>query len=163
MLRAVLPHPLLALTLVVVWTLLFNSFTPGTIVTGIIVAISVTKFTSVYWPSDTRVRNPREIIAYMAVFLWDIVLSNIQVARLVLFRSGDRLKSRFVTVPLDVTSPEAIVALAATITLTPGTLSVDVAADNRSIIVHCLDVDDPDALVAGIKERYELRLKRILT
>jgi multicomponent K+:H+ antiporter subunit E len=102
------------------------------------------------------------VVEYLGIFTYDVVLSNIQVAYLVLFKRADALQSRFVTVPLDVRTPEAIVALAATITLTPGTLSVDVADDRATLLVHCIDVDDPEATVASIKDRYERRLKRIL-
>jgi multicomponent K+:H+ antiporter subunit E len=51
--------------------------------------------------------------------------------------------------------------LACTITMTPGTVSADVSADQRALLVHCLETDDPDAVVAQIKSRYERRLKEI--
>ncbi|MDP3547455.1 MAG: Na+/H+ antiporter subunit E, partial [Phreatobacter sp.] len=74
---------------------------------------------------------------------------------------GDGLRSRYVTIPLDLTTPEAIAVLAGTITMTPGTVSADLSADGKALLVHCLDTDDPDATVAGIKMRYERRLKRM--
>jgi multicomponent K+:H+ antiporter subunit E len=80
---------------------------------------------------------------------------------LVLFRQGDSLGSQFVTVPLDLKCPEAIVALAGTITMTPGTVTADVSEDRKSLLVHCLDTSDPEGVIASIKERYERRLKRI--
>ena len=159
----ILPHPLLALTLVLVWVMLLNQATVGTVVMGVIVGVAVSKLTSVYWPGRPRLHKPLLVAEYLGVFLYDVVVSNIQVARLVLFRRPETLQSRFVTVPLDVKTPEAIVALAGTITLTPGTLSVDVSDDRTELVVHCIDVADPAAAVAGIKERYEQRLKRILS
>ena len=51
--------------------------------------------------------------------------------------------------------------LAGTITMTPGTLSAELSADGRSLLVHGLDVPDPGALVAEIKSRYEARLLEI--
>jgi multicomponent K+:H+ antiporter subunit E len=66
-----------------------------------------------------------------------------------------------VTVPLDIQSPEAITMLAGTITMTPGTLSADLASDGSSILVHCLDVENADDVVRDIKHRYERRLKEI--
>ena len=56
---------------------------------------------------------------------------------------------------------EAITALAGTITLTPGTVSADLSADGRSLLVHCLETADPAATVSQIKERYDRRLKEI--
>jgi len=72
-----------------------------------------------------------------------------------------RLRPRFVAVPLDVTHPNAIALLASIITMTPGTVSCDVRVGERRILVHALDVDDPDALVRQIKFRYEQPLSEI--
>jgi multicomponent K+:H+ antiporter subunit E len=45
--------------------------------------------------------------------------------------------------------------------MTPGTLSSDLSADGRTLLVHCLETDDPEGTVATIKSRYERRLKEI--
>ena len=65
------------------------------------------------------------------------------------------------TVPLDLTSPEAITVLAGTITMTPGTVSAMLSADSSAILVHCLHTDDPEGVRDDIKKRYEWRLKEI--
>ncbi len=156
-----LPHPLLTSILGLVWVLLINDFSWGTILFGLMLGVAIAKLTSIYWPGRPRVRNPLAIIEYSTVVLYDIILSNIQVAYLVLFRRGESLKSQFVTVPLDLESPEAIATLAGTITMTPGTLSADLSADGRSLLVHCLDTTDAAGIVTTIKSRYERRLMRI--
>jgi hypothetical protein len=56
--------------------------------------------------------------------LWDVIVANFQVARIVLFMPR-KIQSAWITVPLDLTSPEAISLLAGTITMTPGTLTAD--------------------------------------
>lgn len=161
MFRRLLPHPLLSLTLAVVWVLLVNEFSIGSLTFGLILGVAIAKITSAYWPGRPKVRNPIAIVEYGLIVLWDIIVSNVQVAYLVLFRRGNSLQSRFVTVPLDLKSPEAIAVLAGTITMTPGTVSADLSADSRSLLVHCLETTDPTGTVAGIKSRYEDRLKRI--
>jgi len=161
MLASWLPHPILTLFLTAVWVLLMNDFSLGNVILGFVLGLVIAKLTSAYWPGRPRVRNPLAIAEYTLVVLWDIVVSNVQVAYLVLFRSGPSLRSIYVTVPLDVTSPEAITLLAGTITMTPGTLSSDLSADGRALLVHCLDTDDPADVVATIKSRYEARLMRI--
>lgn len=161
MMERLLPHPLLTLMIVLVWLLLANDVSIGHLVLGLIIGVLVPRFTSVYWPDRGRVRNPMAILGYFLVVLWDICVSNVQVAYLVLFRRGDSLRSRFVTVPLDLRSPEAIAVLAGTITMTPGTVTADTSAEGRALLVHCLETDDPDAVVAQIKDRYERRLKEI--
>jgi multicomponent K+:H+ antiporter subunit E len=161
LLMRIFPHPLLSLVLAVVWVLLVNDFSVGNFVFGLILGIAIAKISSPYWPGRPKIRNPLAIIEYCLVVLWDIVVSNVQVAYLVLFRRSESLRSRFITIPLDLKSPEAIAVLAGTITMTPGTVSADLSADGHSLLVHCLETDDPEGTVASIKSRYESRLMRI--
>ena len=154
------PHPHLSVLLALVWILLANEIGAGTVLLAAVLGIAVPLVTSVYWSRRPRIAAPF-VVEYGLIVLWDIVVANIQVAYLVLFRRGDSLKSRFITVPLDVRTPEAIAVLAGTITMTPGTVSADLSADGRALLVHCLETGDPAATAAGIKHRYERRLRRI--
>lgn len=157
----IFPHPFMAVILAIVWVLLVNEFSWGNALFGLLLGVGIAKLTSAYWPERPKIRDPLAIAGFIAVVLWDIVVSNIQVAKLVLFRRGDSLRSQFLVVPLDITSPEAIATLAGTITMTPGTVSADMSADGRALLVHCLETDDPEGTVAAIKSRYEQRLMRI--
>ncbi len=159
--RRMLPHPLMSVLIALVWLALMNDVSAGNIVLGAVFGLLVPPLLAGYWPDRPKIRNPFMIVEYSLVVLWDIVVSNVQVAYLVLFRRGASLRSQFITVPLDLTSPEAITVLAGTITMTPGTVSADLSADGHSLLVHCLDTDDPDGQVRQIKERYERRLKEI--
>jgi len=161
MLKRLFPHPLLTVWIVVVWMLLNNSLSVGQLVLGLVLGILIPLGTSAYWPGRPPVRAPLMMIEFALIVLWDIVVSNVEVASLILFRRGDSLRSRFITLPLDLTTPEAITVLAGTITMTPGTVSADVSADGRSLLVHCLETNGPDDAIAQIKQRYERRLKRI--
>ncbi len=161
MLARLLPHPLLTLLLTVVWVLLANGPSAGALVLGLALGIVLPLLTRPFWPDRPVVRAPATVVEYALVVLWDICVANLQVAYLILFRKPDELRSRFVVVPLDTRAPEAIVTLAGTITMTPGTVSCDVSADGRALLVHALDAPDPDELVATIKHRYERRLLEI--
>ncbi len=156
-----LPHPLLTLTLTVVWLMLMNDFSLGNLLLGLILGITVPQITAAYWPRRPRVRRPLKIAEYILVVLWDICVANVKVAYIVLFKANRQLRPHFITIPLEIYSPEAITVLAGTITMTPGTVSADLSADGRSLLVHCLDTADPEGEVAGIKQRYEARLKEI--
>jgi multicomponent K+:H+ antiporter subunit E len=161
MMRRLFPHPGLTGMLVVVWMLLLNNFTLGGLFLAIVFAILVPLFTAPFWPDRPRLRFGWPMIDYLAVVVFDIFVANFQVARLILFRRSRDLRSAWLVIPLDLRSPEAITVLAGTISLTPGTVSADVAADGRSLLVHTLDTGDPAAEVARIKRRYEARLMRI--
>jgi multicomponent K+:H+ antiporter subunit E len=92
--------------------------------------------------------------------LRDIVVSNVEVARRVLGPEA-AIKPGFLRVPLDLTDDWAITTLAGIITMTPGTLTADVAADRSYLLVHAFHVDDAEAIIASIKTRYEAPLKEI--
>lgn len=163
MLNRLFPHPFLSALLVAVWMLLVNQFAWGSLVFAIILAVVIPALTAPYWPDRARISGIPGIIAYMVMVVYDIVVANVEVAWIVLVKPNRKLRPAWVVIPLEVTSPEAITVLAGTISLTPGTVSSDLSADGRALLVHCLHAPDPDAVVAQIKSRYESRLKRIFT
>ena len=102
-------------------------------------------------------------IAFALFFARELLLANLRVAWLVL-RPRGRLRPAIVALPLDVQSDLAIQLLAATITLTPGTLSLDVASDRRTLYVHVVDLGpggDVDAFVRATKATFERRIKEL--
>lgn len=102
----------------------------------------------------------RPLPRLVLIMLYDIVRSNIHVARLVL-GPREKIHPGWVWVPLDLTNIHGITALASLITLTPGTVSAELSDDRRYLLVHALDLADADALIAEIKSRYEAPLKEI--
>lgn len=156
-----LPHPRLSVFVALIWLALVNEISVGAVVMALVLGVLMPILTAPFWPDAPRLRRPLMLLEYAGVVVWDIVLANLQVARLILRVPNDQLRSRYVTVPLALTTPEAITVLAGTITMTPGTLSAELSADGRALLVHGLDVPDADALVAEIKTRYEARLLEI--
>ncbi|MDT1060513.1 Na+/H+ antiporter subunit E [Paracoccus sp. CPCC 101403] len=161
MMRRLLPHPYLSVTLAVVWMLLVNRWAVGSLVFAAMIGIVIPWLTAPYWPDSARLKSPGRIPGYLAVVILDIVKANFAVAKIVLFLPRRALKPAWIVIPLELRQPEAITALAATITLTPGTLTCDLSADGQALLVHCLHAPDPDSVVDEIKTRYEARLKEI--
>ena len=161
MMRRLFPHPYLSVTLALVWMLLVNRWAVGSLVFAIMIGVALPWLITPYWPNTARIKAPHRIPGYLAIVLADIVKANFAVARIVLFTPRSDLKPAWVTVPLDLRQPEAITALAATITLTPGTLTCDISEDGRALLIHCLHAPDPAAVLDEIKTRYEARLKEI--
>lgn len=159
--RRLYPHPILSLTLVLLWFLLVNHLQLGSLVMAVMLATLIPLLTARWWPDRPEIRRPLALVGYGILVLWDVLVANFQVARIILFLPADRIRSAWICVPLDLTSPEAISLLAGTITMTPGTLTADVAADGRALLIHALHAPDPDAIRDEIKARYESRLKRI--
>lgn len=159
--KRLVPHPGLTLVLFGVWLLLVDEATPGALVVATVVALAVPALTSRFWPGRPRLTLGRSFLEYPLIVAFDVLVASFQVAGLVLFTPRARLRPRFMAVPLELRSPEAIAVLAGTITLTPGTISCDVSGCGRWLLVHGLDVPDAGAAVAAIKRRYERRLTEI--
>ena len=159
--RKLFPHPLLTVLLTLVWMMLYNTISLGVIVFGLILGTLIPIITAPYWPNRPKLKNFPMMAEYALVVLWDIIVANFIVARTILLKPNSQIRSTWVTIPLDIRTPEAITTLAGTITMTPGTVSADTSADGRSLLVHCLDEQDTDAVRDQIKQRYERRLKEI--
>ena len=94
-------------------------------------------------------------------FAVGLAKANIDVAKIVLFKPSRELQPAWLVVPLEITTPEAIAVLMGTITLTPGTVSCDLAEDGSALLVHALHCPDPESSIDEMKTRYEARLKEI--
>lgn len=155
-----LPHPGLSGLLVSMWMVMVNDLTLGTLFLGLVFGMLVPIFTAPWWPGRPRVRfGPA--FAYCGMVLWDILVANFEVAAIILFKPSHALRPAWLAIPLELASPEAITVFAATISLTPGTVSADVSACGRFLLVHALHAPDPEKDIARIKTRYEARLKGI--
>lgn len=104
-------------------------------------------------------RRTRRIASLVWLFVYELVLSGVRVARIVLSPGTMPLNPAMIAVPLTVTRDAEIALLANLITLTPGTLSVDVSDDRKTLYVHALDAADPDALRREIATGFEARIK----
>lgn len=161
MIRRILPHPALSLAVALIWLLLVNRFAWGSLVFALALGLVIPVVTAPYWPGRPRLRSPRRILGYLGIVIHDIVKANIDVARIVLFMPKADLRPCWLVVPLELTAPEAVAVLMGTITLTPGTVSCDLAEDGSALLVHALHCPDPAATTDEIKTRYEARLKEI--
>lgn len=158
--KRLLPHPWLSLIVFALWLLLNNSMSAGQIVLALVVALIIPRMTSGFWTIRARIASPSALFGYVLIVLYDIVVANFTVARQVLGRNA-ALTPAFFRIPLDLTNPLAISVLANTITLTPGTVSCQVDEEARTLLVHALHTNDPEAEAMAIKHRYEARLMRI--
>ena len=107
------------------------------------------------------VRFTMNLLRFTLWYLGELFIANINVALLVIrFNPADptTLNARIIRYPLLAQNSVEIFFLANLISLTPGTLSVDVSSDRRFLFIHAIGVEDPDALIIDIKDRLEHRL-----
>jgi multicomponent K+:H+ antiporter subunit E len=154
------PAPLLSAMLFVGWLLLVGSVSLGHIVLAGVLAIAIPLWSERLRPDRPRVGAWGTVVRLTGVVLYDIVASAFVVARQIL-GPEEHIRPGFVWVPLSIREPYGLASLASIITMTPGTLSVDLSEDRHHLLVHALHVDDPVDLIASIKQRYERPLMAI--
>ncbi len=152
-LRRVLPTPLVSLAILALWVLL-NGFSAGQALLGALLALVLPLLLPAPVIPAPRLGAPLVAARLVLVVLYDIVKANVEVALRIL-GPEDAIHPAFVWVPLDVRSPQGIALFASIITMTPGTLSCELSEDRRWLLVHALHADDPAAVAAEVKARYE--------
>ena len=159
--KRLFPHPLLSLLLVLVWMLLANQLNFGHMLLGALLGWAIPLYTARFWPESVTVKRPLKLLRFLAVVLYDILVANVTVARLVLGPTAN-IRPAFIEMPLELRNEVGISLLANTISLTPGTVSTYLSADQRTLVIHSLHTEDPEEIVATIRQRYERPLKEIL-
>ncbi len=98
---------------------------------------------------------------YLFIFFpYELIKANLQVAKAVLFPKSS-LKPGIIAVPIDLKKDWAIALLANSITLTPGTITLDISADRKTLYVHCLAVENPREFALDIKQVFEKKILRL--
>lgn len=154
------PAPALSVVLFISWLLLAGSPSVGHIALAAVLAVVIPRWTERLDVDRVRIGSWGAATRLAVIVLYDIVASAVTVARQIL-GPEERIRPGFVWVPLAIRDAYGTASLASIITMTPGTLSVDLSQDRRHLLVHALHVDDPDELIASIKSRYEQPLMAI--
>lgn len=157
------------LLLTLIWAALQGTFDVGNLVLGGLFAWGVLWISHpMFNPSERRLREgvrplPRlwRTFVLILVFIREVVLSAVEVAWLVI-QPTLRIRPAIVAVPLDVRTDREITVLANLISLTPGTLSLDVSPDRSQLFVHTISVetDDGREVITDIKETLEKHVNR---
>ena len=158
--RSLLPQPAMSVSLFFIWLLLNNSAAARIVIPGLVLAVVVPLATARYWPEHPTTVRLRPLIRLIGTVLVDIILANLRLAVLIL-GPARRWRPCFVVIPLDLRHPFSTTLLASIITLTPGTVSVNLSGDRRSLLIHGLAVADPEAAARRVKQRYERPLMEI--
>lgn len=155
-----LPHPVLSLLLAAAWLLLRESAGPADLLWAAVLGLVIPRLLHCFLGPPTRLRAVGVALRLTGVVLYDIVVSNLTVARIVL-DPVSKPQPAWVPVKLDTTHPTAITLFATIITTTPGTVSCVVDEQRGEILVHALDCTDPAEAARQMKARYEAPLMEI--
>lgn len=158
--RRVFPYPLLMASLVAMW-LALTSFSLGQLIVGVMVSLLAGQGLARLHPAKPRLRRWSMIPKLVAIVLYDIVRSNIDVVRIILGGAYGRRHAGFVAIPLDLRDPTGLAVLALIITSTPGTAWFDYNSSHGILLIHVFDLVDEEGWRQLIKNRYEHLLLEI--
>ena len=141
---------LLNLVLALAWMALTGQFDPVNFVAGFVIGYLLLRLVRQPGEPLAYFKKAMLVIRFAGFYLWELVLANLRVALAVL-SPKPRLAPAVVAIPLEARSDVAVTLLANLITLTPGTLALDVSSDRSVMYVHAMHADDLDKVRIDIK------------
>lgn len=158
--RRILPSLPQSLTVFAFWLLMAEDFGPANVLMALLLAVGMPLIATRLEREFARMARLDVFLQLAGVLLWDLLKANFTVARQVL-GPEHKLSPHYIWIPLELTNIHGISALAAVITLTPGTVAAALTEDRRHMLVHVLSTDDPQGMIEEIKQRYEVRLRKV--
>ena len=149
------------LVLAVVWAALSGGFTIANLLVGFIVGYIT------LWAMQPLFRNSRYcakligLVRLALFFLWELLISSLKVAWSVVTPLRHS-KPGIISVPLDIISDTELTVLGNLISLTPGSLSLNISKDRKHLVVHAMYIEDPDDFRREIKQGMERRVREAL-
>lgn len=148
--------------LALIWMFLTGSLTANTLVEGFIMGYLVLWLASPLYGPTTYFRKFRQVVSFILYFLRELVIATVRVARVVIAPEID-VRPAIIAVPLDLTTDFQITLLANLVTLTPGTLTLDVSDDCRVMYVHVMHAEDIERARQEIKQGFERRIGELFS
>jgi multicomponent Na+:H+ antiporter subunit E len=147
-----------SLLLALAWAALQGEITLGNLLTGYIVAYAILALLARggVMPSTLASRTVHAL-GLAAYFAWALLIANLRVAADVLW--GKRIEPAVVAIPLDIGSDGEILLLSMLINITPGSVTIDLSDDRRTLYVHVMHMKSPDETRREIKSGFERRVK----
>lgn len=144
-----------------VWAALSGGFTIDSLLTGFVLGFITLWIMQPLFPHSRYCPKTIGLVRLALFFLWELLISSIRVAWSVIMPLR-HAKPGIISVPLDVVTDTEITVLGNLISLTPGSLSLDVSADRRHLIVHAMFIEDPDDFRRELKRGMEHRVREAL-
>ncbi|MEJ8473914.1 Na+/H+ antiporter subunit E [Roseibium algae] len=151
---------LINILMALAWGAVTGSFTVVNLVFGFVLSTAALYLIREQVGTGKYFRRVGLAIGLAVLFIYELVLSAWRVTMIVIQPKID-LQPGIIAYPLTVDKDFEITMLANLITLTPGTLSVDVSEDRKILYVHCIDVPDPQSTIDDIKNGFERKILEV--
>jgi multicomponent Na+:H+ antiporter subunit E len=150
------------LILTLVWSGLLGGITLANLVSGFVVSYFLLWLvTRGQRGHDGYFGKLPRVLGFIGYYLWELIKSNAIIAYDVLTPTH-HMKPGVIGIPIEAKTDLEITALANLITMTPGTLSLDISPDRKTLYVHAMYIHDPEELRRDIKENFEPRVLALL-
>lgn len=151
---------LLNIGLAIIWMLLKSDFSPVQFLIGYVVGVILLYVLRRFLTFDFYFRRVVAIVKLIILFLWELILANIDVVKIVLSPKLD-IQPGIIAVPTKLKTDWEVTILASLITLTPGTLSMYFSEDGKTIYVHSIHVPDKEAMIKQIHDTFERAIMEV--
>jgi multicomponent Na+:H+ antiporter subunit E len=144
-----------------VWATLTADISLSSLAVGFVLGSAALWIAQPLFPGNaTYFRKGSAVIKLILYFLYELALSSVRVAWDVLTPTN-LSNPKIVEVPLDVETDAEILIVTNLISLTPGSLSLDVSEDRKTLYVHAMFADDPEGVCNDIKSGMEKLVKEV--
>ncbi len=153
---------LLNIVLAIAWTAVTGGFSPENFALGFLLGLVILLATRQAVGTPEYAVKFRMVLVLVAFFIYELFISNLRVAWDVV-QPRRRFHSAILAIPLDARTDTEITVLASLLTLTPGTTSIDVADDRRTLFIHVIDVNpnELEQTKREIKRGFERRILEV--
>jgi multicomponent Na+:H+ antiporter subunit E len=152
---------LLNLILALTWAALTGGFTPINFLVGFGLGFLALQAANLPLGRTDYFHKVPRTLALVAFFLAELFLANLRVAADVLTPRW-RFRPRVVAIPLEAKSDIEITLLSNLVSLTPGSISLDVSSDRSVLYIHAMYAEDADQVRRQVKDGFEKRLLGIV-
>ena len=159
--KRLLPAPLVSVGLLLVWLALYHPSDRTDFVIALVLAWVLPLVFAPLRPRRVRVRHPLTVLRLCWTVMVDTTLSNLSVLRFLLLPTLRRHPPAFVKIPLQLRDPNALAVLTMIVCITPGTVWAELSLDRSLLMLHVLEVGDPQTVITHVQTRYERPLMEI--
>lgn len=141
--------------LATIWAALTGAFTLPNLITGFVLGYVVLYLLRGLFDGGQYFNKGAQAVKFLLFFLWELLIANLRVARDVLRPGPLKMQPRVIAVPLKIKEDVPIVVLANVLSLTPGSLSLDVSDDHKTLFIHAMHAPDPEETRREIENGFE--------
>jgi multicomponent Na+:H+ antiporter subunit E len=141
--------------LAAIWAALTGAFTLPNLITGFVLGYVVLYLLRGLFDGGQYFNKGAQAVKFLLFFLWELLIANLRVARDVLRPGPLKMQPRVIAVPLKIKEDVPIVVLANVLSLTPGSLSLDVSDDHKTLFIHAMHAPDPEETRREIENGFE--------